>query len=228
MNDASINDSRRFSGTISSFRQKRGKRLALLIRNLSSRLRRPVNILDVGGRAEYWNNVGFDGIGSISILNSDETDLSRAIEPSGGAGLFEYQIGDARNLGTIRSDTIDLVHSNSVIEHVGVWEDMEAMASELRRVGVAGWVQTPAWEFPIEPHFRVPFMHWFSAPVRRKFLVLSKRYRNQGFGERRRHADRINLLSKRETAFLFPACKIDTERAFSLPKSYIITWDRTE
>jgi hypothetical protein len=50
----------------------------------------------------------------------------------------------------------DIAFSNSVIEHVGDWERQAAFASEIRRVGKNLWIQTPAKECPIEPHYLAP------------------------------------------------------------------------
>jgi hypothetical protein len=138
--------------------------------------------------------------------------------------MFRALLGDARRLEGRADGSVDLVHSNSVIEHVGPWQDMAAMASELRRVGRAGWMQTPAWEFPIEPHFRAPFLHWFGQPLRRRMLALSPHYRRAGLAARRLHVDRINLLSRAEVAALFPGCEIWVERVALLPKSYVARW----
>lgn len=207
-------------GTVSSFRRKRGRILAGRIADLARDLGRPVRILDVGGRRDYWENVGFDGVGRIELLNIDPSDLGRA---TAREDLFADRIGDARDLPDLGDGAFDLYHSNSVIEHVGGWHDMEAMAQEARRVAPRGWVQTPAWEFPIEPHFRLPFMHWLSAPSRAALLRLSRPYRGMDLHERRRHVERINLLSKRELAALFPGCQIETERVV-LAKSYVVTW----
>jgi len=44
------------------FRKRRGRLLAEQIRALSGKLGRPLQILDVGGRRDYWDNVGFNGI----------------------------------------------------------------------------------------------------------------------------------------------------------------------
>lgn len=205
--------------TKNRFRTARGRILARQIRSLAQHLGRPIVILDVGGRPGYWDNVGYENIGEIRLLNIDENEIDNA----GDNGPFTRQIGDARRLETYDDKSVDLAHANSVIEHVGGWEDMAAMASEMQRVGLAGWVQTPAWEFPIEPHFRMPFLHWFAAPVRRATLKLSKDYGALDVAQRRHHIERINLLSRGEMNTLFPACDIYVEKLL-VPKSYSARW----
>lgn len=205
--------------TVNRFRTARGRVLGAQIARLSKALGRPVTILDVGGRPDYWANVGLEHVAEIRLLNNDESELSRPASNN----LFVCEIGDARCLSSYCDQSIDLVHSNSVIEHVGQWQDMCAMADEAMRVGVSGWIQTPAWEFPIEPHFRLPFLHWFAPPVQRRMLGLSRAYGSLDTRGRRHHVDRINLLSRAEVEALFPACDIYVERAL-LPKSYCARW----
>ena len=208
-------------GTISRFRQKRGRLLSQKLRQLADEKGRPLSVLDVGGRRDYWDNVGFEGIGSITLLNMDPTDLARA---SAHSDIFDDQIGDARNLEKIGDNAFDFYHSNSVIEHVGDWGDMKRLATEARRVAPSGWLQTPAWEFPIEPHFRLPFIHWFATPARAALLSFAAGYRNQDRDNRRMHAERINLLSRSEMDLLFAGCNIMVERFALLPKSYVAQW----
>lgn len=207
-------------GTVSSFRQRRGRILARKIEALAEHKKRPVTILDVGGRRDYWDNVGFAGIGQIVLLNIDPTDLGRATSRE---DIFEDRIGDARQL-EVGDLEFDFYHSNSVIEHVGTWGDMKSMSREARRVAQAGWLQTPAWEFPLEPHFRLPFMHWLGTPARAALLSMARAYRTQDRDARRMHAERINLLSYSEVRLLFPGCEIEIERVMLLAKSYIVQW----
>lgn len=211
------------SDTVNRFRARRGRVLAAQIRDLAGVLGRPVSVLDVGGRAAYWANVGFASIAAIRVMNLEATELGPP-PPGAPEGIFSTALGDARDLSDHADGSVDLVHANSVIEHVGAWPDMAAMASEMRRVGRAGWVQTPAWEFPVEPHYRAPFLHWAGQPLRRRMLGLSRRYRAMGVAERRGHIDRINLLSRIEMAALFPDCDIWTERVALLPKSHVARW----
>jgi Methyltransferase domain len=65
---------------------------------------------------------------------------------------FRILVGDGCKLN-IPDESYDIAHSNSVIEHVGSWERQKQFASEIRRVGKSFWVQTPAREFFIEPHY---------------------------------------------------------------------------
>lgn len=207
------------------FRRRRGVKLRGLIEALAATLGRDVRILDVGGRPDYWDNVGLARIARIEVLNYRQAELDRAFVGQTPTELFVTQIGDARDLSDYPDGSIDLVHSNSVIEHVGGWADMRAMAHELMRVGQAGWVQTPAWAFPLEPHFRAPFMHWFGRPMQARLMSLSVKpdYRSMPIGHRRMYVERINLLSRRELAELFPDRRIITERVV-FPKSYVVTW----
>jgi hypothetical protein len=203
--------------TVNRFRRARGRRLARQIAALADHLGRDLRILDVGGRARYWQNVGLDRVAEIRLLNADAAELPPVDPP------FVNLSGDARAMTGVADGSVDLVHSNSVIEHVGPWPDMAAMAAELRRVGLAGWVQTPAWEFPVEPHFRLPFLHWLGQPARRRLLGLSPLYRGADLASLRHHVDRINLLSRAEVRALFPGCEVSAERLI-LTKSHIVRW----
>lgn len=205
--------------TVNRFRTARGRVLRKLIDELSEHLGRNISILDVGGREEYWENVGTDNIHKIILLNNDESEL----DLNNRSALFRTELGDACCLSAFENKSVDLVHSNSVIEHVGNWERMSAMASETLRVGLSGWIQTPAWSFPIEPHFKLPFLHWTGQPLRRALLRLSKDYGKLCVAERRYHVDRINLLSYNEFKALFSDADIFIERLI-LAKSYSAIW----
>lgn len=214
------------SGTVNRFRRQRAALLRRQVRALAARLGRSVAVLDVGGRPDYWTNVGFDDIAHVHLLNARRAELDRPLPDDLPAERFTRSVGDARDLTDFADGSVDLVHSNSVIEHVGGWTDMERMAAEARRVGLGGWVQTPAWSFPFEPHFHLPAMHWFGAPMRARMLALSPRraFRRQDLAGRRRIAEGINLLTRREVEVLFPNATIYVERYLLLAKSYVAHW----
>ena len=207
-------------GTTNRFRRARGRRLSQHIQKLRVDAGRDLEVLDLGGRADYWGNIDLSGIARVVIVNATSEELLRPAPD----GPFEFAVGDARDLKEYQTGAFDLVHSNSVIEHVGLWPDMCRMSSECARVGSHGWVQTPAWEFPLEPHFRLPFVHWLGEPARRAALGLVGPYRGQSLAARRAHVDRINLLSHGEVRDLFPRADIWIERIAGLPKSYVAVW----
>lgn len=211
--------------TVNRFRRRRGRILRKQIDALAEALGRDITVLDVGGTPDYWDNLGTDRIARIELLNHDATQLSRARRENTPDGLFLRKLGDARDLSAYADRSVDLVHSNSVIEHVGGWSDMQAMAQEMLRVGKSGWMQTPAWEFPIEPHFRAPFCHWFGKPLQAWLLSLSvdPSIRRLSRPARRRRIEGINLLSKSEVRMLFPGQQILVERVI-LAKSYVVHW----
>lgn len=63
------------------------------------------------------------------------------------------------------------VYCSSVIEHVPPAR-RASFAAELRRVGRAWMVQTPAYSFPLEPHALLPFAHWLPVGLRRSYWRL--------------------------------------------------------
>lgn len=207
------------TGTVNRFRMARGRLLARQIDTLADRLGRKLEVLDVGGRETYWANVPTQNLRRVVVLNPSLDDA----EPVGDPALFHYVAGDGRDLSGFADQSIDLVHSNSVIEHVGSWSDMQAMAGEVRRVGRSGWIQTPAWEFPVEPHFRLPFVHWMGQPMRRRLIALVPPYRGMSLSERRFYVDLSNLLSLPEFRALFPDCAVHVERVI-FRKSYTARW----
>ena len=50
-------------------------------------------------------------------------------------------------------------------EHAGDWERKLAFAAETRRVAKRYYVQMPAFSFPFEPHYGMPFFHWLPEPA---------------------------------------------------------------
>ncbi len=129
---------------------------------------------------------------------------------------FRYIQGDGCHTA-LPDASFDLAFSNSVIEHVGDFEDQRCFAKELRRIGRRFYCQTPNKWFPVEPHFLTLFVHWlpskwFSAGVHR-FLTVN--------GLRGKPKESIRLLTKVELAVLFPGCQIWIERFLLLPKSFV-------
>ncbi len=206
------------------FRRKRGLALSKLIVALRDFLARDIEILDVGGQRAYWDNIPLRGVRRVRILNYNQDVLDASIDDARNERLFTFELGDGCQLDHFDDKSVDLVHSNSVIEHVGPWDRVKAMADEARRVGQAGWIQTPAWEFPVEPHYRLPAVHWFGQPVRVSAVRLSPYWRGWTREGRRRHVDNINLLTYADYRELFPDASIYVERLMMLPKSYTARW----
>lgn len=121
--------------------------------------------------------------------------------------------GDARAL-PFADREFAVVFSNSVIEHVGGWDDQVRFADEVRRVGSRYFVQTPNRWFPIEPHYQLPFIQFL--PHR---LVVALRSRFQLGHVPRDGSLSIRLLDARALRTLFPDAEIHRERILGVTKS---------
>jgi Methyltransferase domain len=198
------------------FKIWRRKRFAFFVQLLAPRLDQ--RLLDVGGDPTSWqmHPVMFGAIDTVNIYHAEWD-----IKPEYHIRTF---VGDGCAL-EFPDKSYDIAFSNSVIEHVGSWERQQAFAREIRRVGKSVWVQTPAFECPIEPHYLAPFVHWLPKSVRRKivrWVTLWGLMRKPTATQINDMVDTTRLLSKREMKSLFPDCKIYTERLLGfIPKSYI-------
>ena len=170
------------------------------------------SIIDFGGTPDIWLSLGRR---NIVLLNLDEQQV-----PAG----FVATKGDARKT-SFPDRSFALAFSNSTIEHVGTWEDQQAFASELRRVGKRVYCQTPARGFFFEPHYFTPFVAWFGFLIRRYWFVRHCTY----YGIRwkpspeqvRDFQSHLRLLNHSEMQQLFPDCSISRERFLGMTKAYI-------
>ena len=184
------------------------------------------DILDLGGTEKYWL-IGEDFVRRnrnrlhITLVNTEEEHVDDKT-------LFTSITGSATEKDLFGARRFDLVHSNSVVEHVGGWSDMLAFAANVRRLAPRYYVQTPNYWFAYEPHFRFPGFQYLPEWVR---IALIMRF-SLGFFSRipdRQTAQEIidhhQLISTRQVAKLFPDAKISHEKVIGLNKSIVAIRD---
>lgn len=189
--------------------------------NLLSQAKRgtgPLKILDVGGTMGFWQprlKELPDSPIEVTLLNLSETPVT---DPR-----FTSISGDARDLSRFADRSFHIVHSNSVIEHVGRWRDMRAMANEVGRVGQSYFIQTPSFWFPVEPHCRTPFFQWLPHPWRLSLVMR----RQLGFWPQAKTVDEgmetiesAVLVDQTMMAALFPDAELRREKFYGLTKSF--------
>lgn len=203
------------------FRQRR----AVQIRELITRLNESkgsVRILDIGGTLSYWSIFDRSFLQamnvSITLLNLEGQD--RIIDDQ----IFKSHTGNGCHMPEFPDRSFDLVHSNSVIEHVGTWSNMVQFAQEVKRVGQSYYIQTPNYWFPYEPHFHFPFFQWLPLPIKLRLILrfeLGFMPRAKNLDEAMRICESTNLLNKSMLACLFPNATILREKLLFLTKSFM-------
>src|SRR5215211_2910880 len=108
-----------------------------LFNQLLSRVPRPLRILDVGGLEEFWEILGLADEPGVEIV------LVNLTAGTTRRSNMTSIVGDGRSMPGFRDGEFEVVFSNSVIEHVGGWDDQRRMADEIRRIGQRYFVQTP-------------------------------------------------------------------------------------
>src|SRR6185437_12253662 len=89
------------------------------------------SIIDFGGTPAIWSVMGMND--QITLLNLPEKHSPVIGGTSSNNGMTTI-IGDALQSG-LPDQSFEVAFSNSVIEHVGGWEEQRRFAAELRRVG---------------------------------------------------------------------------------------------
>jgi Methyltransferase domain len=177
-------------------------------------------VCDLGGSVHFWKNL--DPAlrpKDLVILNIGDDAQSRADDTQTDLNITLY---DGRSI-PFPDQHFDIVVCNSVIEHLPP-EQRHSFVCEMRRVGRGYFVQTPAYEFPVEPHFVMPFIHWLPRPIGRALVpfslwaILCKASKEL----QAKYFDEVRLLTVRELRTYFPDGNIVTERVLGLPKSRIV------
>jgi len=179
-------------------------------------MQKPVTILDVGGKINFWENRGLAGNKNykITIVNFEK-------EKSQYSNI-KTKMGDATDLSPFNDKSFDIAHSNSVIEHLYNFENQKKMASEIIRVGKKHIVQTPNKYFFLEPHYLLPFFDII--PKKLKYFILTKtklsRLKKWDKKFASQYIEEIRLLSLKEMKELFPNSKIYFEKFLGMNKSF--------
>lgn len=154
------------------FRRKRVLMLLNLIENILKN--QPVcTILDVGGTRGFWQT--WQDLLPMERLNVTCVNFNPSHADTHNVHSHVVVVqGDACNLSQYADNSFDLAFSNSVIEHVGSWDNMVKMAHHFRRVAQQYLIQTPYFWFPVEPHARTLFLHWLPESLRYRLLMKSR------------------------------------------------------
>jgi hypothetical protein len=190
------------------FRRRRMKRFFAIMSPTPQ-----ARVLDIGGTGQTWLDESQDEsqfpVTLVNIRSDGRVEGGRftAVEANGKALPFA-------------DNTFDIAFSNSVIEHVGTWEEQRAFAQEAQRVARRLWIQTPARSFPIEAHLLAPYIQYLPKPLQHRIAPWTPRgwMTPDAVHE---IVDEVRLLTYREVQQLFPDCRILKERFLGLTKSYI-------
>ena len=193
----------------------RAKRFDYFLKKIQ-KLDKPLRILDLGGKVNFWENRGIAGNNDYQI-----TLLNIEIEKSEYSNI-KSNIGSATDLSEFKDHSIDLVHSNSVIEHLHNFENQKKMAQEVIRVGKKHIIQTPNKYFFIEPHYLLPFFGYLPKSVKFWILTKTKLSRLKKWDEKfaKQYIQEIRLISEKEMKILFPTSKIYFEKFLWMNKSF--------
>jgi len=193
----------------------RAKRFDFFLKKIQ-KLDKPLRILDLGGKVNFWENRGLAGNNDYHI-----TLLNIEIEKSEYSNI-KSNIGSATDLSEFKDHSMDLVHSNSVIEHLHNFENQKKMAQEAIRVGKKYIIQTPNKYFFIEPHYLLPFFGYLPKSVKYWILTKTKLSRLKKWDEKfaKQYIQEIRLISEKEMKILFPTSKIYFEKFLGMNKSF--------
>jgi predicted SAM-dependent methyltransferase len=190
------------------FRRRRMKRFLSLFCPSSE-----VCILDIGGTAQTWTHESKGcapfSITLINVRSHGQIEDSRFAVVEGNATAMPFP-----------DNAFDIAFSNSVIEHVGSWEQQQAFAREARRVARKLWIQTPARSFPLEAHLLAPYIQYLPKHVQHRIV----RWTPRGLLQPdvvHEIVDEVRLLTYGEVKRLFPDCLILRERVLGFTKSYV-------
>jgi hypothetical protein len=128
-------------------------------------------VLDVGVTADinalssnYFEKY-FPNKHKILALSNQDASFLEDVYPG-----LTFKLGDACHL-PFDNNSIDVIFSSAVIEHVGSLENQTKMLAECIRVAKKGvFITTPNRWYPLEIHTLLPLIHWLPKHIHRNIL----------------------------------------------------------
>jgi hypothetical protein len=170
-------------------------------------------VLDIGGTPQIW---------SVSPARPRLVVVNIAPPPDLISGI-RYVQADALRL-PFRDGAFPIVFSNSVMEHVGDYENQRRFAAEVQRVGQRYFVQTGNQRFPLEIHLMTPIVHWLPKAWQRRLI---RNFTVRGWLGRPSAQEvdaflhEVRLPTEREMRECFPEATIWYERVLHMKKAII-------
>lgn len=166
-------------------------------------------ILDVGyGYGQFEDQMQESGRrNKIIALDITSRNVSRHVN------VVAFVMADASFL-PLADRSLDIIYSNSLLEHLEGWNFQERAFGEFARVGKKFFVQTPNRHFPIEAHHLVPFFQYLPS-------LLQHWIGKNLLG----HFEPVRLLNRKEIGKLVALdenTSIFEEKAFGLTKSFVL------
>lgn len=198
----------------------RRKRFQLLQKSLENLVHpeKKFTVIDLGGDLNYWQQLNWQ-LPNVhtTLLNLYENKINNTLK----ANFISIQ-GNALE-APFESKSFDLVFSNSVIEHVGSYENQQKFANEVRRLSDKYIVQTPSLWFPLEPHSLIPLFQFIPHSIRALLImVFDINYfpKAKSYKEALETSKTTLMFTKKRFKKLFPEADIQVEKLFGIPKSY--------
>lgn len=182
-----------------------------------------MKILDIGSQINPTNECDIQFIdyypwkSNVSAINlsSEHIILIKQYYPE-----VDARVGDACALPW-EDKHFDIVYSNAVIEHLGIFEKQKKMATEIMRVGKSWFVTTPNRWYPFEFHMRLPFVTWLPRNGYLRFgQVISYNHVERKYmtGIRR---DGLRLITAKQLKHCFPSSQIIKQRVTFMAETLI-------
>jgi hypothetical protein len=178
-----------------------------------------IKILDIGGELDFWRHMEWDNDRcTIYLLNLEDRTPTKAPDTKG----FVWVTGNALAL-PYQAGEFDLIFSNSVIEHVGSYQNQVLFAAEVNRVCSKYMIQTPSIWFPLEPHSLLPLFQFIPHALRALLIML---FNINYFPKQKTYKAALEIsrstlmFSKKRFQQIFPEATIEVETLFGIPKSY--------
>jgi len=197
------------------FRRRRGQFILAALPDIERS-----RICDIGGSRHFWQKLNINvPAKNITIFNISTDEVDSTDPATKDIDIIIY---DGHRIPA-EDKSYDIAISNSTLEHVPISE-RPALVKEMHRIARVVFMQTPAYEFFIEPHFIMPFVHWLPRQLGFMIIKFSPWRLLSRPSQDVIHSYFWNtaLLSRQDVEALFPNGQVLEERFFGFLKSYYV------